>query len=74
MDDLHYRIPPDILHYEPRLIFGLSATELMIGAMIGMAVMLLVGPISGLVSGALSLLALRRFDNLGIVRLLFGSS
>ena len=65
MDDLTYRIPPDILHYEPRLVFGLSATEIMIGAMLGMTGMLLLGPLLGLLVGLLSLLFLRRFDGLG---------
>lgn len=65
LDDLYYQIPPDVLHYEPRFFFGLTATDLIVAAMPMIFLIALVGVFPGLLAGAVSLSLLKRFDNLG---------
>jgi len=66
---MQYQIPPDVLHYEPRLLFGLTAQDIMV---IGMGTLLGIqkfGIIGGLILGVcvfLGAVRFRRFGNLSI--------
>ena len=64
-EELHYQIPPDVLHYEPRFFFGLSATDLLIAAMPAILLIATVGIFPGILAGALSLSLLKRFERFG---------
>jgi hypothetical protein len=62
---MRYQIPPDVLHYEVRLLFGLTAQDIMIA---GMAVIFGIqkfGLVIGLALGAIALLGLKRYERLG---------
>jgi hypothetical protein len=62
---MRYQIPPDVLHYEVRMIFGLSAQDIMLS---GLAIILGIqkfGIAWGLLLGVLSLLALKRYERMG---------
>ncbi|MEA2007910.1 MAG: hypothetical protein U9O54_02225 [Chloroflexota bacterium] len=65
IDELHYQIPPDVLHYEPRFFFGLSATDLLIAAMPSILLIATVGLLPGVLAGVLSLSLLKRFESFG---------
>jgi len=65
MDDLTYRVPPDILHYETRYLLGFTIGELMLAAGVALLGMLWAGPLPGLGCGVLGLLAVRRYEGLG---------
>ncbi len=62
---LHYQIPPDVLNYEPRYIFGLTATDLLVAAMPSILLMSTVGIIPGLLAGVAALTLLKRFERFG---------
>ncbi|MCX7756107.1 MAG: hypothetical protein N2117_12830 [Anaerolineales bacterium] len=67
---MQYQIPPDVLHYEPRLLLGLTAQEIM---MIGMGTLVgiqQVGLIGGLLAGLAVFLAAVRFPRFGNLSLL----
>lgn len=62
---MNYRIPPDVLHYEVRLLFGLTAYDIMVS---GMALLFGIqqwGPVAGACLGALALLAVKKYESLG---------
>ncbi|MEP0805706.1 MAG: hypothetical protein HRF47_09465 [Chloroflexota bacterium] len=62
---MRYQIPPDVLHYEVRLLFGLTAQDIMIA---GVAVIFGIqrfGIVVGLTLGVLALLGLKRYERLG---------
>lgn len=62
---MQYQIPPDVLHYEPRLLLGLTAQEIM---MIGMGTMFGIqqlGLAGGLAAGLLVFAAGVRFQRFG---------
>ena len=63
--DLSYRLPPDVLHYEPKYFFGLSLQDLMFAVLPALLAMQFGGPVWGLIAGIGMLLGLRRWDNLG---------
>ena len=65
MDELNYHIPPDILQYESKYFFGFGMNELMVAMFVAMPLMLIVGPLTGMLGGALTLVAMRRYDGLG---------
>jgi len=62
---MNYRIPPDILHYELRLMFGLTAQDIMISGMCVIFGLQALGIAAGLAGGVLSLAALKRFERFG---------
>ena len=62
---LQYEIPPDVLHYEPRYWFGLSANDLLFAAFPAMVVAYVVHPLVGVLLGGATALSLRRLDALG---------
>jgi len=63
--DLTYAIPPDILRYDKRYIFGIASTELVIAAGLALPVIYLIGPFVGLIAGVVALLILHRIESLG---------
>lgn len=65
MEDLRYRLPPDVLHFEPKYFLGLGVQDLMIATMPSMLVLQFAGPIGAGITGILMLAGLMRFDNLG---------
>ncbi len=65
MSSLHYRLPPDILHYEVRYMFGLSVQEMMMAALPGMAAMAKFGLIGGALASLAALGVLKRFEVFG---------
>ncbi len=62
---MRYQIPPDVLHYEVRLLFGLSAQDIMIGGLVVILGIQKLGIAAGLLLGALALLGLKRYERLG---------
>lgn len=69
VDDLVYEWPVDILHYEPKIVGGITFYEL-VGAAVGFLLpVLLLRSIAGLVIGvivsATVLLTIKKFDALG---------
>jgi len=65
LHELQYQIPPDVLHYEPRFFFGLTATDLLVAAMPTILLMAAVGVIPGLLAGVVAISLLKRFDSFG---------
>ncbi len=65
LDELRYEIPPDVLHYEPRFLFGLSATDLLVAAIPAILLMAIGLIIPGLLMGIVALSLLKRFDRFG---------
>lgn len=65
MSSLHYRLPPDILHYEVRYIFGLSVQEMMMAAIPGMAVLAKFGLLWGAVAALATLAGVKRLEAFG---------
>ena len=63
--DLSYRLPPDVLHYEPSYIFGLSLQDILVSVMPSILVINSAGIVWGGVVGLLMLLAMKRWDGLG---------
>ncbi len=64
-DELRYHIPPDVLHYEPRFIFGLTATDLLVATVPAMLIGVTLAWSAGVVTGILSLSLLKRFERFG---------
>ena len=64
-DELNYQVPPDILHYESKYFLGFGMSEVMAGLIVGMLFMLGNSPVTGLIAGAFTLVAMRRYDGLG---------
>lgn len=62
---LQYQIPPDVISYEPRYLFGLTATDLLVAAMPSILLMATAGILPGLLAGLLALSLLKRFDRFG---------
>ena len=52
---MNYRIPPDILHYELRLMFGLTAQDIMISGMCVIFGLQALGIAAGLAGGIASM-------------------
>ena len=65
MDELRYRLPPDMLHYETKYMFGLGMQDLMIAVMPPILMLQVAGPIGAGVSAVLMLLAVMRFERFG---------
>jgi len=63
--DLSYRLPPDVLHYETKYFFGLNLTDMLIAVMPALAALNVGGPIWGAIVVALMLAGLKRWDGLG---------
>ncbi len=63
--ELQYAIPPDVLHFEPRYWFGLSAQDLVIAAFPALLLMNTLGVVPGVLAGGIAILLLRRLDSLG---------
>ena len=63
--ELNYHLPPDVLHYEPKYLFGLNLQDLLMAVMPALLVLNLVGPIWAVVVALLALAALKRWDGLG---------
>lgn len=62
---MRYQLPPDVLHYEVRLLFGLTAQDIMIGGLIVILGINKLGVVWGLALGGLALLGLKRYERLG---------
>lgn len=62
---MEYRIPPDIVHFEPRLMLGLTAQELMLGGIAIVAGLQLLGVIGGILAVVGALVALPRYERFG---------
>jgi hypothetical protein len=65
MDELRYRLPPDVLHYEPKYLFGLGIQDLLLAAMPAVFSMLLAGLLVGVITGVVLIGALKRWEGLG---------
>ena len=65
MDELRYRLPPDVLHYEPKYFLGLGLQDLMVAAMPSILMLQVTGPIGAALTAILMLTALMRFDRFG---------
>ena len=63
--DLSYRLPPDVLHYEPKYFFGLNLQDLLFAVMPAMLAMQLAGFFVAVIVGVIMLLGLRRWDAFG---------
>lgn len=62
---MNYRIPPDVLHYEVRLLFGLTAYDIMVSGMVLLFGIQTWGPVVGVILGVLALLAIKKYEGLG---------
>ena len=65
MDELRYRLPPDVLHYEPKYFLGLGLQDLMIAAMPSILMLQLTGAIGAGLTAAFMLLCMMRFERFG---------
>ena len=65
MDELRYRLPPDMLHYEPKYLLGLGLQDLMVATMPSILMLQVAGPIGAGMTAALMLLSMVRFERLG---------
>jgi len=65
MDDLRYRLPHDLLHYEPRYLFGLGLQDLMLATLPSLFMLLVAGSLAALLTAILMILGLKRWDGLG---------
>ena len=63
--DLSYRLPPDVLHYEPKYLFGLSLTDLMAAVIPALFVINTAGIVWGALVGGLVLVGMKRWENIG---------
>jgi hypothetical protein len=63
--DLSYRLPPDVLHYETKYMFGLNLQDLLVAVMPSLMVLNTVGPAWGAITAAIMLAGLKRWDNFG---------
>lgn len=62
---MNYRIPPDVIHYEVKLLFGLTAQDIMISGMAMLFGIQIFGVLPGLLLGGLALLAVKRYERFG---------
>ncbi len=62
---LRYRLPPDMLHYEPKYFFGLGLQDLMIATMPSILMLQVAGAIGAAITAALMLAAMVRIERLG---------
>jgi hypothetical protein len=65
MSDMNYRIPTDVLHYEPRFFFGLSANDLLLTTIPTVIGMEFGGPVGGVIVAVLFLAGMKRFEGFG---------
>jgi len=65
MDELRYRIPPDMLHYEPKYFLGLGVQDLMVATMPSILALQFAGPIGAVIVALLMLAGLMRFERFG---------
>jgi hypothetical protein len=65
LNELRYPIPPDVLHYEPRFIFGLSATDLLVATIPALLLGTTLGWVAGVVMAVVALSLLKRFERFG---------
>ena len=64
-NDLSYRLPPDVLHYEPKYIFGLSLQDMLIAVVPALLAINAAGVVAGAIVGAVGILAMKRWDGFG---------
>jgi hypothetical protein len=64
MQDIAYKMPPDVLHFETRYIFGLSIYEMMYIAMPMVGVMMFLGLLAGFLVAVFGLVATMRMERL----------
>ena len=64
-DEMRYRLPPDILHFEPKYFLGLGVQDLMMAAMPSILMLQIGGPIMAGITAALVLLSMMRYDRFG---------
>lgn len=64
-EELRYRLPPDMLHYEPKYFFGLGVQDLMLATMPSMLAMQVAGIPGAVVVAVLMLAGLMRFERFG---------
>ncbi len=65
MDELRYRLPPDMLHYEPKYLLGLGLQDLMVATMPSILMLQVAGPLGAGLTAALMLVGLMRFERFG---------
>ncbi len=65
MEELRYRLPPDVLHYEPKYFMGLGVQDLMVATMPSILALQLAGPIGAALTAFLMLAGLMRFERFG---------
>jgi hypothetical protein len=63
--ELSYRLPPDVLHYEPKYIFGLSLQDMLVAVVPALLAINAAGVLWGALTGILMLAAMKRWDNFG---------
>ena len=63
--DLSYRLPPDVLHYETKYMFGLNLQDLLVAVMPSIMVINTAGPLWGAIVAAIMLAALKRWETFG---------
>jgi len=62
---MRYQLPPDVLHYEIKLLFGLTAQDIMISGLVIVFGLQRFGIVAGLALGLIALLALKKYERLG---------
>ena len=65
MDELRYRLPPDMLHYETKYLFGLGMQDLMVATMPALLMLQVAGPLGAGITAVLMLLGVMRFERFG---------
>lgn len=63
--ELSYRLPPDVLHYEPTYFFGLSLQDMLIVVVPSLIAINAAGIVWGAIVGLIGLLAMKRWDMFG---------
>ena len=63
--DLSYRLPPDVLHYEPKYIFGLSLQDMLVAVVPALLAINAGGIVWGAIVGFIGIAAMKRWDGFG---------
>jgi hypothetical protein len=63
--DLSYRLPPDVLHYEPKYIFGLSLQDMLVAVVPALLAINAAGIVWGAIVGLVGIAAMKRWDAFG---------
>lgn len=63
--DLSYRLPPDVLHYEPKYIFGLSLQDMLVAVIPALLAVNTAGIVWGVIVGFIGIAATKRWAAFG---------